>query len=74
MVETRYVISADFIEYTNNDCWDFVRHDIYEVKDKKQALELADELEQKGFIEVNRICVLLYCGNTFWITIKPNCI
>ena len=49
MVETRYVVSADFIEWTNNDCWDFVRHDLYEFKDIETAEEKANELKQVEF-------------------------
>lgn len=49
MVETRYVVSADFIEYTNNDCWDFVRHDLYEFEDRETAEKKANELKQVEF-------------------------
>ena len=49
MVETRYVVSAEFIEYTNNDCWDLVRHDLYECKDREKAEKIAKELKEKEF-------------------------
>lgn len=48
-LEKTYVVKADLIEYTNNDCWDLVGHDLYSTSSRQRALEIADKLENEGY-------------------------